>query len=127
MNAAFGLAKIQEAYQISWKKSSKIQQEIGKPSILGFPKVNTFVDAKSRIPIKRISLAQMEERKKKGLCYTVMKNGALVISVKVPNYSFLKVLNLCLIYSLGLRSLSERKKLEVQSMKGKILVLILRR
>ena len=127
MNAAFGLAKIQEAYQISWKKSSKIQQEIGKPSILGFPKVNTFVDAKSRIPIKRISLAQMEERKKKGLCYTVMKNGALVISVKVPNYSFLEVLNLCLICSLGLRSLSERKKLEVQSMKGKILVLILRR
>ena len=70
MNAAFGLAKIQEAYQISWKKSSKIQQEIGKSSILGFPKVNTFVEAKSRIPIKRISLAQMEERKKKGLCYS---------------------------------------------------------
>ena len=70
LNATFGLAKIQEEYLISCKKSSKIQQEIGKPSILGFPKVNTFVEAKSRIPIKRISLAQMEERKKKGLCYS---------------------------------------------------------
>ena len=69
LNAAFGLAKIQEEYLISCRRSSKIQQETGKPSILGLPKVNTFVEAKSKIPIKRISPAQMEERKKKGLCY----------------------------------------------------------
>ena len=69
MTIALGLAKIQEEYLISCKRSSKIQQETSKPSILGLPKVNTFVEAKSRIPIKRISPAQMEERKKKGLCY----------------------------------------------------------
>jgi len=68
LNATFGLAKIQEEYLISCRRSSKIQQETGKPSILGLPKVNTFVEAKSRIPIKKIFLAQMEERKKKGLC-----------------------------------------------------------
>ena len=57
LNAAFGLAKIQEEYLMSCRMSSKIQQETGKPSILGLPKVNTFVEAKSRIPIKRISPA----------------------------------------------------------------------
>ena len=69
LNAAFGLAKIQEEYWSSCKRSSRIQQESGKPSILGPPRVNTFLEAKSRIPIKRISPAQMEDRKKKGLCY----------------------------------------------------------
>ena len=69
LSAAFGLAKIQEEYLISCRRSSKIQQETRKPSILGLPKVNTFVEAKSRIPIKRIPPAQMQERKKKGLCY----------------------------------------------------------
>ena len=57
LTIALGLAKIQEENIISCKRSSKIQQETGKPSILGLPKVNTFVEAKSRIPIKRISLA----------------------------------------------------------------------
>lgn len=51
------------------KRSSKSQQETCKPSILGFPKVSTFVEAKSKIPIKRISSVQMDERKKNGLCY----------------------------------------------------------
>ena len=69
LNAAFGLAKIQEEYWSSCKRSSRIQQESGKPSILGPAKVNPFLEAKSRIPIKRISPAQMEDRKKKGLCY----------------------------------------------------------
>ena len=54
---------------LSCKKNSKLQQESSKPSILGLPKVSNFVEAKTKIPIKRIFLAQMEERKKKGLCY----------------------------------------------------------
>ena len=33
------------------------------------PKFNCPIEAKTRIPIKRISLAQMEERKNKRLCY----------------------------------------------------------
>ena len=42
----------------------------GKPSILGPPKALPLIDNKSnKLPIRRISPAQMEKRKKKGLCY----------------------------------------------------------
>ena len=67
LNEAFGLAKIQEKYNWSCKKNAKLDQ--GKPSILGAPPKTTFLESKARLPIKRISPAQMEERKKKGLCY----------------------------------------------------------
>ena len=45
--------------------------ESSKSSILDPPpKVPTLTDTKNnRLPIKRISIGQMEERKKKGLCY----------------------------------------------------------
>ena len=44
--------------------------EQGKPSILVPPKVTPLIDnMNNRLPIKRISLAQMEEMKKRGLCY----------------------------------------------------------
>lgn len=43
--------------------------EQGKPSILGPPKATPLIDNRNRLSIKRISPAQMEERKKKGLCY----------------------------------------------------------
>ena len=71
LNEVFGLSKIQEEYNWSCKKSSKNQLEPGKSSILGPPnKIPTLTNAKNnRLPIKRISPAQMEERKKKGLCY----------------------------------------------------------
>ena len=47
-----------------------MQVDQGKPSILGAPpKTTSLLESKARLPIKRISLAQMEERKKKGLCY----------------------------------------------------------
>ena len=64
------MSKIQE-YNWSCKKISKNQLEPGKSSILGPPpKIPTLIDAKNnRLPIKRISPTQMEERKKKGLCY----------------------------------------------------------
>ena len=69
LNATFGLAKIQEEYWMGCKKRAKLLQEQGKSSILGLPKFNSPIKAKTRIPIKRISQAQMEERKEKGLCY----------------------------------------------------------
>ena len=65
LNATFGLAKIQEEYVLSCKRNAKYQQESGKNSILGFPKGNTMVEAKTRIPIKRIKPAQIEEREKR--------------------------------------------------------------
>ena len=69
LNAAFGLAKIQEEYVLSCKRSAKYQQESGKTSILGLPKGNAVVESKPRIPIKRITPTQMDERRKRGLCY----------------------------------------------------------
>ena len=39
-----------------------------KPSILG-PKPNGKVDSKYRFPLQRLTPAQMEERRKKGLCF----------------------------------------------------------
>ena len=72
--AAFGLAKIQEEYLLSCKRSYKGTHEPIRPSLQGAPKPSLLgappMDNRpSRIPIKRISAAQMEERKKKGLCY----------------------------------------------------------
>ena len=57
LNEAFGLAKIQEEYVLSYKKSAKFQQETGKGSILGLPKGNEVVESKPRIPIKRLTPA----------------------------------------------------------------------
>ena len=57
LNAAFGLAKIQEEYVMSCKRSVKYQQDLGKNSILGLPKSNGsngMVETKPSIPIKRI-------------------------------------------------------------------------
>ena len=69
LNKAFGLAKIQEEYVWSNRKSIRYQQESGKTSILGLPKSNAVLDTKPKIPIKRITPAQMDDRRKKGLCY----------------------------------------------------------
>ena len=67
LNEAFGLAKIQEEYLMGCKKGTNVWHDLGKSSILGMPpKVTRFIEEKTRIPIKRISLAQMEERKNKG-------------------------------------------------------------
>ena len=76
LKEAFGLSRIQEEYNWSCKKNSKIQLEQGKPSILDLPKVTSLIDPKTRLPIKRISLAQIEERKKKGLCYNCVEKWA---------------------------------------------------
>ena len=38
------------------------------PSILG-PKLEVKVDSRYRLPLRKLSLAQMEERRKKGLCF----------------------------------------------------------
>ena len=69
LNEAFGLAKIQEEYVWSNRKSIMYQQESGNTSILGLPKSNAMLDTKPKIPVKRITPIQMDERRKKGLCY----------------------------------------------------------
>ena len=78
LNKAFGLAKIQEEYNWSCKKFSKTQGDQGKPFILGAPpKSPPLLESRPRLPIKRISPAQMEERKKKAMCYNCDEKWAL--------------------------------------------------
>ena len=72
--AAFGLAKIQEEYLVSCKRSYKGIHEQARPSLLGASKPSLLgappmENRSSKILVKKISAAQMEERKKKGLCY----------------------------------------------------------
>ena len=43
--------------------------ENGKLSILGLPKFESKTDQKLKLPLQRLTSAQMEERKKLGLCY----------------------------------------------------------
>ena len=69
LNEAFGLAKIQEEYLISSKKSFKTLGDHGWPSILGSPRVESKGDSRFKIPLQRLTSARMEERRKQGLCY----------------------------------------------------------
>ena len=69
LNEAFGLAKIQEEYLNSSRRSQRpAMVDYTKPSILG-PKPEGKVDSKYRFPLQRLTPAQMEERRKKGLCF----------------------------------------------------------
>ena len=72
--AAFGLAKIQEEYLLSCRRSYKGTHEQARPSLLGASKPSLLgappmENRSSKSPVKKISVAQMEERKKKGLYY----------------------------------------------------------
>ena len=70
LNATFGFAKIQEEYLLGCKRSYKGTQDQAKPSLLGVPRLAALIDNRTtKISIKKITAAQMEERKKKGLCY----------------------------------------------------------
>ena len=62
---------------ISCKRNAKYQQESVKNSILGLPRGNAMVEAKPRISIKRITPAQMDERRKRGLCYNCAEKWGL--------------------------------------------------
>ena len=59
------------------KKSYKSLHEQDRPSLLELPRVSAPVDTRNKIPIKRISPTQMEDRKKKDLCYNCDDKRAL--------------------------------------------------
>ena len=69
LNDVFGLAKIQEEYLMSSKKTFKPISDISKPSILGLPKLEGRTDLKVKLPLHKLTNVQMEERIKQGLCY----------------------------------------------------------
>ena len=69
LNDAFRLAKIQEEYLMSSKKTFKPVSDIGRPSILGLPKLEGRTDSNVKLPLHKLTSAQMEEIRKQGLCY----------------------------------------------------------
>ena len=72
LNEAFGLAKMQQEYLWSCRKSSKISHDGSRPSILGIPEPEHSIstsDSRTKVPLQRLTAAQMEEMRKKGLCY----------------------------------------------------------
>ena len=69
LNETFGLAKIQEEYLNNSRRSQRSTMvDYTKPSILG-PKPEVKVDSRYRFPLQKLTPAQMEERRKKGLCF----------------------------------------------------------
>ena len=69
LNDAFGLAKIQEEFLISSQKNQMSSSfEYSKPSILS-RKLEIKLDSRFKFPLQRLSPAQMEERRRKGLCF----------------------------------------------------------
>nr|XP_023922229.1 uncharacterized protein LOC112033677 [Quercus suber] len=69
LNEAFELAKIQEEYLTSSRKGIRNIIDNGKISVLGTPKLEARVESRTKFPLQRLTGAQMEERRKQGLCY----------------------------------------------------------
>ena len=66
-NEAFSLAKIE--YLISSKKSLKTSFDPSKLSLFRVFKIENNSEQKIRMPLQRLTSAQMEGRRKQGLCY----------------------------------------------------------
>ena len=62
LNEAFRLTKIQEEYLLSSRKGFRSGViDNGKPSILGLPKFESKTNQKLKLPLQRLTSAQMEE------------------------------------------------------------------
>ena len=68
LNEAFGLAKIQEEYLNSSHRSQKPSFDFAKPSILG-PRPKGKMESILKLPLQMLSHAQMEEKRRKGICF----------------------------------------------------------
>ena len=68
LNEAFGLAKIQEEYLNSSHRGQRFSFDSAKLSILG-PRLEGKMESRLKLPLQRLSPAQMEERRRKGLCF----------------------------------------------------------
>ena len=69
LNEAFGFAKIQEEYLSHSRKGIRNTIENGKVSVLGSLKLETRMESRTKFLLQRLTGAQMEERRKQGLCY----------------------------------------------------------
>jgi hypothetical protein len=91
--AAFGLAKLQEGYITSSRRSHTStghslpytkQQSWGQSTGTS---VLPGTHSSNNLPVQKISPQQMKERHDKGCAITVMTNGNSLTSARLPNYS----------------------------------------
>ena len=87
LGAAFGLAKIQEEYLNASKKGTKSwgEAQVTRPSILGSPPSKTDFKT-SKPPSQRIPTAQIEERRRKGLCFSCNEKWVAGHKCKTPKF-----------------------------------------
>ena len=90
LSAAFGLAKIQEEYLLASRRSTKPWSDVIKTSILGPPPMIKNESKGTKLPIQKISLSQMEERRKKGLCYYCEDKWHTRHKCKTPRIFFME-------------------------------------
>ena len=90
LNAAFGLAKLQEENLLASRKNTKSWGEGPKASILG-PSPMTKNDPKtSKMAIQKISPSQMEDRRKKRLCYYCDDKWFMEHKCKAPKIFYME-------------------------------------
>ena len=115
LNAAFGLAKIQEEYLLANKKNSKNVQEQIRPSILGAPKLTAGNETKIKLPIKRLSPAQVKERWKKRMCYNYDDKWSLDHKCKGAKFFLLEWLDFGLEFNQGVQIIELNGELEAKA------------
>ena len=69
LNEAFGLAKIQEEYLTNGRKGFRNLMGTGKVLVLGTPNLEARVESRTKVHLQRLTGAQIEERRRLGLCY----------------------------------------------------------
>lgn len=118
LNAAFGLAKIQEEYIMASRRSIKPWGEGPKASILGPPPMSKIDPKGGKMVIQRISPSQMDERRKKGLCYCYDVKWVIGHKCKTPRIFLMEGL-----HDVGCQSLSDCQLKEVQTTSNSELIL----
>lgn len=84
LSSAFGLAKIQEEYLFTSKKSTRPWIEVPKPSILGPPRTIKTDVKTSKFPVQRLLAAQIEEKRIKGLGFHCEEKWQVGHQYKTP-------------------------------------------
>ena len=89
LNATFGLAKIQEEYLMASRRNIKSWNDGPKTSILSPPPVIKNDPKSAKMAIQKISPSQMEERRKKELCYYCDDKWFMGHKCKTPKISYM--------------------------------------
>ena len=89
LNAAFGLSKIQEEYLMGSRRNIKSWGDGPKASILSPPPLIKNDPKSAKMAIQKISHSQMEERRKKGLCYYYDDKWFIGHKCKTPGFFYM--------------------------------------